>query len=261
MNATDDVRARLGIRLVFWATWAVVSLGIVVLIAAYRLGPMEFRDASQLLLSSLLPLLGTWVGTVLAFYFTKENFEAASKGTLDLVRGISEKLSKTRVADKMMPRSAIIAESVPADKKLGDLAIKAIEDRFTVIGANGRRISRLLIVNQADACLAILHRSILSEMLAAGLREKPPVDPATDLLSKLVGLKYPPPAPPAVSTYEDFITKTVAFVSVDGTVADAKAAMESVQGCQDVIVTKTGKAGEPMLGWISNVDISRLLNV
>ena len=29
-------------------------------------------------------------------------------------------------------------------------------------------------------------------------------------------------------------------------------------GCQDLIVTKTGKKEDPMLGWMTNVDIGRL---
>jgi hypothetical protein len=44
----------------------------------------------------------------------------------------------------------------------------------------------------------------------------------------------------------------------DWNLADAKAKMESLTGCQDVIVTHQGNAGEPVLGWISNVDIARL---
>jgi len=34
--------------------------------------------------------------------------------------------------------------------------------------------------------------------------------------------------------------------------------MQQISGCQDVIVTKTGDRAEPMIGWLSNIDISRL---
>jgi len=59
-------------------------------------------------------------------------------------------------------------------------------------------------------------------------------------------------------TYRDLIQRTIAFVAQDRTVADAKAAMEQIQGCQDVIVTKTGDRAEPVIGWLSNIDITRL---
>jgi len=57
-------------RIAFWVTLGgmvgVTILGIVVI----RLAANDKRgEASQLVFGSLLPLLGTWVGTVLAFYW------------------------------------------------------------------------------------------------------------------------------------------------------------------------------------------------
>jgi len=37
---------------------------------------------------SVLPLLGVWVGTLLAYYFSKENFEAATKSVTEMAREI-----------------------------------------------------------------------------------------------------------------------------------------------------------------------------
>jgi hypothetical protein len=51
----------------------------------------------------------------------------------------------------------------------------------------------------------------------------------------------------------------VAFVSGAATLADAKAAMDGIPGAQDIIVTKTGDATGDMIGWISNVDLVKLL--
>jgi hypothetical protein len=58
--------------------------------------------------------------------------------------------------------------------------------------------------------------------------------------------------------YRDIIRKAIAFVSVDQTLADAKAAMDAVPGCQDVIVTQSGAPTMPVIGWIMNTDIGRL---
>lgn len=144
MSDQDDFRAKLGSRLVFWTTIALTILGAIVLIGAMIAQYQGEKDAvwrtAQLLLSALLPLFGTWVGTVLAFYYTKENFEAASKGTLDLVRAVSQRLRSIAVAEKMMSRERIIAERVDAGKTIGDLPIATVEARFASIGANGRRI-------------------------------------------------------------------------------------------------------------------------
>ena len=45
------------------------------------------HEASQLVLTSILPLVGTWIGTVLAFYFAKDNFESASRATRESMLG------------------------------------------------------------------------------------------------------------------------------------------------------------------------------
>jgi hypothetical protein len=260
MGSEVDFRARLGSRLVIGATIALSILAAMVLIGAaiaeiYNKKEGAFLQTAQLLLSALLPLFGTWVGTVLAFYFSKENFQAASQGTLDLVRVVSQRLSATRVIDKMMPRSKIVTEVVPAGKDVGDVAIAAVEARFNTLGANGQRISRLLLLDSSNVCLAILHRSVYTEMLAAGLRDSTPIAPSTDPLAKLLGRTVPARSG---LTYDDFVRRSIAFISQDKTVADAKTAMESVPDCQDVIVTQTGSPREPVVGWLSNVDISRL---
>jgi len=251
----ERFRERLGVWLVLWSTGALVLLGVAALVGAAIAGGDVFQRTAQLLLSSLLPLFGTWVGTVLAFYYTKENFEAASASTLDVVRAVAQKLSAARVSDYMMRRGNIIAETIPPGNSIGDLTIVVVEQRLTTIGANGQRISRLPILDSTDACIAILHRAVFTEALASGLRDLPPVDPANDTLAKLLSRRYPSPA---AATYEEFIRKTIAFVAQDRTLADAKSEMEKIPGCQDVIVTKTGGKTEPVIGWISNIDIGRL---
>ena len=53
-----------------------------------------------------MPLFGTWVGTILAFYFSKANFEAATKSVTKIaetkIASIDEKLSATLVSEKMI---------------------------------------------------------------------------------------------------------------------------------------------------------------
>src|SRR5688572_6020838 len=64
---------------------AIFGLSVVSLIGAMRVGPEQFDAASQRIFSSLLPLLGTWVGTVLAYYFSSKNFETASQSVERMV--------------------------------------------------------------------------------------------------------------------------------------------------------------------------------
>jgi hypothetical protein len=259
-NGTSDgeaaFRAKLGLYLVIGSSAGVLLLGMIVIIAAgFKGGAADVKDTAQLLFTGLLPLLGTWVGTILAFYYSKENFESASRGTLDIVRSVSERLKSTPVANKMVRADAIVKASIPENKQIDDLPLKDIRDLFEKLGANGEKISRLIFVDAKGLCVGILHRSIWMEMLNLGEQQRPAIDIQVDNLGKLLVFNY---ESRIGGNFKEFITRTLAFVAEDRTVADAKTAMEAKPQCQDVIVTATGKADEPMRGWISNVDIMRL---
>ena len=256
-DSNADFRAKLGGRLVMGASVGVILLGIIVICAAAwgDQNKPAVKEAAQLIFTSILPLLGTWVGTVLAFYYTRENFESASRTTLAAVRSGSQQLASTGVADKMLPANAIIKANIPGGKTIGDLLLKDLGDIFDRPLPNGQKVSRLLIVNDKGACIGIVHRSIWLEMLYRGATLTPPVQLATDSLEKLLSEAYVT----AVSkTFGEFITSTLAYVGADRTLADAKAAIEAKPQCQDAIVTATGNNAESMQGWISNVDIARL---
>ena len=257
-NAATDgdavFRAKLGGRLVMGASLGVILLGIIVIgAAAWGGNNSQVKEAAQLIFTSILPLLGTWVGTVLAFYYTKENYEAASRTTLEAVRSGSQRLVSTRVTDAMMPAVKVVKAAIPSGKTVDDLSLKDIGDLFNT-KISGQLISRLPIVDDKGACVAIVHRSIWMEMLNLGPKQTPAVDPASDNLGKLLALPY---VTTVSKTFKDFIASTLAYIAADRTLADAKAAMEAKPQCQDAIVTAAGRTDEPMQGWISNVDIAR----
>jgi hypothetical protein len=259
MNGVDDIRARLGIRLVFFSTIALVVLAIFVVvggvIAEYRSqGGGQFERTSQLLLSSLLPLFGTWVGTVLAFYFSKENFEAANRGALDVVRSISQRLSTTKVIDAMMPRARMITLNLAAGQTLDKVLVRDVENKFNAVGMNGQRISRLPILDADGRYVAFLHRGVWTEMAATALAQSGEARETIEL-GPLLTVEYPLAKG---QNYGDFIRRAAGFVAQDRSLADAKAVMEGIAGCQDIIVTEHGKADEAVVGWISNIDIGRL---
>jgi hypothetical protein len=248
------LRGKLSLFLVIVSAVGVILLGLGVILAA-AIGATAAKDAAQLVLSSLLPLLGTWVGTVLAYYYSKENFEAASRGQQELVRSVLQRLQSTSVADKMMPAASVFKIAIPAGQSLHDVAMKTVSDMYETPGGNGQKISRLLFVNDKGVVVTIMHKSVWLEMLQAGAKLSPPVNLDTDKLEKILGESYPTRVS---KTFEEFVTGTIAHVAQNKTVADAKAAMESIPLCQDVIVTQSGSDKEPMLGWVSNVDIARL---
>src|SRR2546427_1451912 len=61
-------------------------------------------EMARLVFASVLPLFGTWVGTVLAFYFARENLQAATDSTIRLA-GREE--PSTPVSEVMIPKAQI----------------------------------------------------------------------------------------------------------------------------------------------------------
>jgi len=107
MHDAGDFRARLGSRPELWTSLALVVLaGVIVIssaIAERSDHKGEVMSAAQALTLVSVAIVGTWGRTILAFYYTKENYEAANRGTLDLVKSLAERLSATASLDKMMP--------------------------------------------------------------------------------------------------------------------------------------------------------------
>jgi hypothetical protein len=57
----------------------------VTLLAVSAKNDGELRQSSRLVFNALLPLLATWVGMVLAYYFSRKNFETASQSVERMV--------------------------------------------------------------------------------------------------------------------------------------------------------------------------------
>lgn len=77
-------RANIGKNVIYFSLGTVGALGIAAIVSTYFVSgePDKVKEKYNLIRDTftlLLPVLGTWVGTVLAFYFSRENFaEAAS---------------------------------------------------------------------------------------------------------------------------------------------------------------------------------------
>jgi hypothetical protein len=210
----------------------------VTLIAAHRANKLD--TASTMVFNALLPLFGTWVGTVLAYYFSRKNFESASQSMERIVNlTVDQKLQQLTVSKEMIPLNQITLYTIPAGKKPADVTIKDIQAKL------GGKITRVPIVDDKGIVMYIVHQSGLYRFLAEQAIAGKPLPALT--LQNLVD----------DATLKDWVTNIV-YVSEQASVAAAKAAMEARSGCQDLVVTKTGANTEPMLGWMTNVDIGRL---
>ena len=217
----------------------VTILGIVVI----RLAANDKRgEASQLVFGSLLPLLGTWVGTVLAFYFAKANYESAANHAKDLL-GITERLRSTPVESVMLKmtdpgvtKRTLVPPEKPESLKIAEL-LKILRDK-------GR--NRLPVLNADGSPVFVIHLSVLTEYIStkalSGGGSKPMAD-----------LTFSDLQTDDAQLYQQILAW--ACVKLGATLAEAKSAMEDVPGCSDVFVTTVGRKSDAVVGWLTNVEI------
>ncbi|MBV8550720.1 MAG: hypothetical protein JOY54_05420 [Acidobacteriaceae bacterium] len=212
---------------------AVAIVGAVVLGAVAILRP---NTAAQTILGTVLPVIGTWVGTVLAYYFSKESLEAATRSVSAIAREVTpeEKLRSKPAQSVMIPRDQmfIVRGPAPQVNLLG--ALKALED--------SKKGDRLPVLDASDHPLYVAHRSTVDAFLVAKVRGAAAADLSGLTLADMLS------DPDRKSMLEN----SFATIRQDATLADAKIAMDAVKYAQDVFVTKTGNQNEPVLGWITN---------
>jgi len=235
--ANEDVttRGRLALWVAFGGMVAVACLSIVAI----------WKDQTEALniLTMVLPVIGTWVGTVLAFYFAKENLLAATQSTKELL-GLNERLNKIPVEQAMLRFSdaSVLKKQLAVNEDR--LSLKLV-DLSKILRDAGR--NRLPVIKADASAIYVIHLSTLTDFLAQNATPTPPANKKVDdfLISdmKMNGEKL----------YESILKFVV--VKRTATLAEAKAALEAKPGCADVFVTENGRETEPVIGWVSNVEI------
>jgi len=232
---------------IFFLSWKVITAGI-------GKDQKQALDAAKFVFGAVLPLLGTWVGTVLAHYFQKENLAAATQSITDLAKGVTgntSKLGALAARDFMIPPNKII--TLPAElqnKPDSEILLSAI---VTHLKANKRDRLPLFTDNKASGTAkCVVHLSRIEKFLADKVLN--PVanqDLATLKLSDLITTN-------GTDLSTDF-KSTFSLVKESSTLADAKAAMEGMtnapgvpSNCYDIFVTPSASATESVIGWITN---------
>ncbi|MFT3773998.1 MAG: CBS domain-containing protein [Minicystis sp.] len=197
-------------------------------------------DAAKYVFASVVPLFGSWIGTVLAYYFAKDNLAAATSSVATLARGALDfgRLRSLAVKDKMMDRSRIVTLPDTMAKPLGKLDAVPLKDIIDFLAARG--VNRIPILDDAGAIRYLIHLSSIDRFIreqvlagkdAAALTFKDLVsDP---MLAKL-------------------FTGSFDVVAETATLADAKARMDEKPQCEDVFVTKSGDRSAPVIGWVTD---------
>jgi len=233
-------------------TWALVAIlaiaGLIILVAGINAilvpgNEDQFFDIAKYVLGVLLPVIGAWVGTVLAFYFGQVNFEAASRSAANLVRQLSprEKLQAAAADQAMMKINEVTSFKIPPDKTEGDITIKELIDQgFEKDKSRPRQ--RLPILNTDSRGKYVLHRSTIDAFVAPK-KHPPDVDETTLSLKDLL----------EDSKLKDYIVNSFLPLAPDATLADAKDLLDKNPQCLDILVTQDGTKNSIVVGCITNV--------
>ena len=236
------------------ALWVVIG-SIVCIVAVSALGLLlsllpfvngDFVNKWKELMGVLLPVLGTWVGTVLAFYFSKENFEAANRNVRAMVSQISarDQLRAISAKEVMIPENSITAVKLDGGKT--EQNVELVRD---VLSLFNDKVTRVPIQATSGAVKYVVHESTLHKYLYTVATSSPPGS-TSPTLANLVN-----------DNALGRMIKAIAFAPESATLADAQDAMKKVDHCQDVFLTKTGGADEPIIGWVTNADIAKQVTV
>jgi hypothetical protein len=228
------------------------------------------QDNVKYVFGAILPLLGTWVGTVLAHYFQKENLAAATQSITNLASKVAgtDKLQATLAKDVMIrPDQIATLPDKYIGQKVKDVKTQALlselvdylksknKDRLPLFCDNQTNEDQQTYQKKGVAA-GVVHLTTINAFIqaymnlpaAAGRKE------AKDLsLGDLISDDE--------CKYKTVFDNSFGLVAEDATLGRAKVVMENLtqkiptgikEGCNNVFVTKTGDGKEEILGWITN---------
>jgi hypothetical protein len=231
-----DARTILAFLITLFAITSTSVLSVTIIASGK---PDDIEDRASLVLNATLPLLGTWVGTVLAYYFARENFEAASRST--------ERLTQ-----------------LSSSSSRGDL-------QFIPVSIAMIPISKMFFFDRIEMNI----HEVLSKLDERELRRLPILQPDTHFPKRLVYYEdlvryyYPKKEDERQSlTLETFLDNTqtpmrpFALIDSKATLALAKESMRRQSpDCRDVFVTESGKPDSAVIGYLTNLDIEKFSQV
>jgi len=206
----------------------------------------DAKDILQILFSAILPLFGTWIGTILAYYFSKENLAAANQTVRHLVNSITSdnKLETIKAKDVMIPTNKLkyIEYKTGTDDStlnLKDNFLKFVKDND---------IQRVILLDENKCAKYVLHKSTIQEfIIEQGFATSP---------TPTQGLTFADLKNNGNARIQEILKDGVKFIKEDANLSDAKVLITNYTPCNDVFITKNGMPTEPVLGWITDKTIA-----
>ena len=212
----------------------------IVLFIVYSFFYPQVLEAKEVL-HAILPMIATWVGAIIAFYFGRENFEAAQQQIKKMLD--PNALDDIPVKNIMIHTSTMVLQKYDLNKKLEEYVKFLVEVNK----------SRLPIIDENNRIKFIIHKSEMDHALNTVNTESNSSNYFTieeflrnDDRSGKFGFNQP----------KGFVT-----VLPETSLESAIKTMAKLEGCKDIFITSTGNDKGTLLGWITDTLSYQFLNV
>ncbi len=217
----------------------IITPSLIILLIISLIMLYQDKVEPDTIFTALIGLIGTWVGTILAFYYSKDNFDAASKSTQDLIDRVTsaDKLNTITAGEAMLQLPEITHLRVENGKGFKDYKV---EDLLTQYFNKG---NRLPVLNAEGHPTLVIHRSMVDKYLAEIARSGNNVQNLT--LEDLIKSKYGSMIKMGFGTVKSSDSLTV-----------VKSLMENLSTddiiCSDIFITEKGNKVSSLVGWVTN---------
>jgi CBS domain len=225
----------------------IVTFGAVVFtVLAYfvpgesNVAPGNIADILTDLLNVLLPVVGAWIGALIAFYFARDNYIAATESAKILLGDRKAELEKIAVGDVMIKLPQMEVVKTPDDDP--KLVKDDILQRFVAKG-----LSRLPILTSDNLPKGVLHDSVVQQYLIDANVGDQPATLSAMLNDQKIAKR---------------LSESTVIVPATATLREVKEAMdrrskETSSSCRDVFVTQTGTEKGAVIGYVSDMDLAK----
>ncbi len=249
-GGTSEQRFNLAQYIMFFAT---IAVGVITAVALLMIGipvirgyadPTESYQSIKDLFAIVLPVLGTWVGTILAFYFSQKSLAAATNSTIQLHQQFvssEEKLQSIKITDKMIPMDQVLAKlTIEAGKSEKDYLLTDLIAMLDSCDPTKSR-ERLPIIDSQGCVKYVAHRSLIDKFRGEKISD-PNVLKLT-LKDMVDDAKY------------KRVLEAFDVLPATATLADAKHLIDKNVLCADVFVTERGDRTSRAVGWVTSADV------
>lgn len=233
-----EPRLSLALVITFFAIIGIIALAITILLVST--GDQKLESATMVF-NAVLPLFATWVGTILAYYYARENLQAATDSTVRLASvGAPEFLRSVSAVVAMIPKDRMIFEDKPTEAKLIQCAKR--------LGDAGVRF--LPVLSPDGKPLALTDRERIFDFIYSDHSGQPDLE---DLKPEDLTLEH--------LLKSGKYSRPFASVAKSASLADAKEAIEKTRECRFAFITDKGTKEEPVIGMLTSTDIMKFAEV